>query len=179
MLKHKTFTTIALLYAIFIVCGCSKNSGASTLDNYAVPVELQDSDAILSHSSSAQDAHQDYNADVTIQPIDVDLSCMSNTMAYAEITHIIEDPTDYFGKVIKMHGICSIYTDPDTQKQYYNCVIPDAPGCCTQGLEFVLANQNTPTLYDGQDIIVTGILSSYQEGELHYLFLQNAQLTSL
>ena len=75
----------------------------------------------------------------TMEPyetIDLDLSQMSGTIAYAQVYQMISDPEAYVGKIIRMTGYFDVFEDQDTGIVYTSCVIPDAAACCAQGLEF-------------------------------------------
>ena len=113
------------------------------------------------------------------QRLDLDLSKMSNTVVYAEINNIQEDPSKYLGKTIRLRGLYAYYREPSTGVSYYACVIPDATACCMQGLEFVpAAEPQDPDNYleDSTDITVTGRLEVYVEGSITYPHLVNASV---
>ena len=110
---------------------------------------------------------------------DLDLSKMSSTVVYAEINNILEDPGKYLGKVIRLRGLYSYYREPSTSVSYYACVVPDATACCMQGMEFVpAAEPQDPDhfLEDSADITVTGRLEIYQEENISYLHLVEAEV---
>ena len=46
--------------------------------------------------------------------IDVDLTLLSSTMVFSEVSNILSNPPDYAGKTIKMRGIYNCYEDPNT-----------------------------------------------------------------
>lgn len=64
-------------------------------------------------------------------------------MVYSEVYNMMYTPGDYIGKTIKMTGQFVYYENPDTQAQYFTCIIGDAMACCSQGLEFVLTGKHT------------------------------------
>ena len=67
--------------------------------------------------------------------VDVDLSQLSNTMAYSEVYNMVTAPESYVGKTVRMTGTLDIYED--VSQTYFACIISDATACCAQGLEFV------------------------------------------
>lgn len=69
--------------------------------------------------------------------VDLDLTRLSGTMVYAEVFNMRYAPEDYYGKVVRIKGYFSAYTNPATGEYYYNCVVPDATACCSQGIRFV------------------------------------------
>ena len=111
--------------------------------------------------------------------VDLDLTAMSSTMIYAEVSNMMMEPLEYTGKTVKMEGICGTYQDSETGKMYYACVIQDATQCCSQGLEFVLdedkySAQDYPA--QGDEIAVKGTFSTYEENGGQYLTMVDSQL---
>ena len=89
------------------------------------------------------------------------------------------DPESYEGKSIKMDGNCSIYTDEATGETYYACIVQDATQCCSQGLEFVLdENEYSAEDYpaEGEEIVIKGTFSAYTEGEYMYITIKDSVL---
>lgn len=72
----------------------------------------------------------------TADGVDLDLTRLSGTMVYAEVFSMRYEPEDYYDKVIRIEGLFSAYKNPETGEYYYNCVIPDATACCSQGIQF-------------------------------------------
>ena len=110
---------------------------------------------------------------------DIDLTTMSSTMVYSQVSNMVNKPSDYKGKVVKAKGTCGIYTDSRTGKKYYSVVIQDATACCSQGLEFVLDDSvYTDEDYPAQDeiIIVKGTISSYEENGYQYITIKDSVL---
>ena len=106
--------------------------------------------------------------------IDVDLTQMSATMVYAEVSNMMTHPKEYVGKTVKMSGDFNIFkSETDI---YYACVIRDATACCAQGLEFVLSDGKAYPKEYGTPIVVTGVFDTYYEGDAMYCHLTNAAL---
>lgn len=114
-----------------------------------------------------------------IAPIDIDLSGMSATMAYAQAYEMLVNPNDYIGKRISIRGGYYDFTDPDTGQVYTAVIITDNTLCCELGLEFILGDgcvypQDYPTV--GDIVTVTGVFSTYTEGEQLYCHLTDGVL---
>lgn len=111
--------------------------------------------------------------------IDVDLTALSSTMIYSEVSNMMMAPEDYIGKTIKMNGSFAAYYDEANEEYFYACVIADATACCQQGLEFVLKNGGKyPDDYpeEGSEINVVGTFNTYElDGNL-YARLENAEI---
>ena len=110
--------------------------------------------------------------------IDLDLTTMSATMVYSEVYDMMYTPENYVGKTIKMEGQCATYEDPKTGNNYYACIIQDATACCSQGVEFDLADSyEYPADYpaDGSEVTVIGVFDTYDEDGETYCTLREAQ----
>ena len=109
--------------------------------------------------------------------IDVDLTRMSSTMVYAEVSNMMYCPDDYVGKIVRMQGqnINSYYDVTD--QTYHSVLIADATACCAQGLEYVLADDSAKYPDDDLDITVTGEFELYEEFGMMYCRLKGAQLS--
>ena len=68
--------------------------------------------------------------------LDLDLSKLSGMMVYSEVFNMRSEPEEYYGKRVRISGLFSAYQNPFTGEYYYNCIIPDATACCSQGLQF-------------------------------------------
>ena len=104
----------------------------------------------------------------------VDLTALSSTMVYSEVYNMLSNPGEYMGKTVKMQGTMSVFEDSNTGNVYYACIIADATACCSQGLEFLLAEGDYPEA--GAEITVTGTFGTYFEGETQYCRLSDAKL---
>ena len=111
--------------------------------------------------------------------IDLDLSKMSGTIVYSQIYNMMYDPEAYLGKVIRIAGYYDVYEEEATGIVYWACVVPDATACCAQEIEFIWAGEhNYPDDYPkpGVDVLVTGRLETYEENEVTYLHLVDADV---
>ncbi|MBQ7587701.1 MAG: hypothetical protein IJT37_06715 [Lachnospiraceae bacterium] len=111
---------------------------------------------------------------------DVDLTVLSSTMVYSEVYNMMYYPENYIGKTVKMKGLYAVYHDENTDKFYHACIIQDATACCEQGIEFETTDEyKYPEDYPGQgeEVCVTGIFDTYQEGEYTYCTLRNARIS--
>jgi hypothetical protein len=111
---------------------------------------------------------------------DVDLTVLSSTMVYSEVYNMMYYPENYIGKTVKMKGLYAVYHDENTGKFYHACIIQDATACCEQGIEFETTDEyKYPEDYPGQgeEVCVTGIFDTYQEGEYTYCTLRNARIS--
>lgn len=111
--------------------------------------------------------------------IDLDMSVMSGTVVYAQVYNLTVDPDPWLGKIIRIAGYYSCFNDTDRGIVYHACIIPDATGCCAQGIEFIWAGEHVwPDDYPeaGTDLTVTGRLEMYEEDGDPYLHLVDAEV---
>ena len=111
----------------------------------------------------------------TTEGIDVDLTSLSSTMVYSEVYNMMTIPEDYIGKVIKMEGAYSYYSDTSSGLEYHACIIQDATACCAQGVEFVPLNPEACPA-EGGDVTVVGVFDTYMEGDYMYCTLRDAEI---
>lgn len=114
--------------------------------------------------------------------VDIDMTVMSATMVYSEIFNMMLEPESYAGKSIKLDGWFSGYEDPSNGKVYTMCVVPDATACCSEGIEFILAdreNLSYPEDYpeEEEDITIIGVYDAVGDEEDAYYALQDAVFT--
>lgn len=115
----------------------------------------------------------------TAAEFDYDLTQMSSTIVYSQITDMTMVPEEYAGKTIKMEGRFEIYGDPDKEDPYLGCIVNDATACCSVGLRFVLTDDYTSADFplNGSDIIITGVFEKYEYQGCTFGEVQNAQMT--
>ena len=118
------------------------------------------------------------SSEVPADKVDVDLTTLSSTMVYSEVSNMMTVPDDYMGKIVKMNGTFAVYHDETTGKDYFACIIKDATACCSQGLEFTLDGKKYPDDYPelGSDITVVGKFNTYEESGTQYCTLDNCHL---
>lgn len=120
---------------------------------------------------------EEFNAaDFAHDGIDVDLTRMSSTMVYGQVSGMMYSPEDYVGKTVRMRGQAySTYYDA-TDTTYYSIIIADATACCAQGVEYVLAD-GARYPKDETQATVTGVFELYDEMGATYCRLSDATLT--
>ncbi len=85
--------------------------------------------------------------------VDYDFTKMSSTITYAQIYDMMWNPDFYVGKVLKVQGVYySKYFDDISSEQHY-VVINDALGCCPQGLEFIVTEEENPSFPQADSLV--------------------------
>lgn len=113
------------------------------------------------------------------RPVDLDMTALSDTVAFSLVYDMLDYPENYMGQKIRVKGGFSYYQDPDTMQEYFAATVSDATACCAEGIEFVWSGEHSypqdyPPLYT--EITVTGIFSTYYEEDRMYIQLQDAQV---
>lgn len=114
------------------------------------------------------------------QTIDVDLSGLSDVVAYAQIYDMNLSPENYVGKIVRVTGWFDYFEDMPLDQVYQSVQISDSTGCCSMGVEFVWAGDHLwPVDYPdfGTEITVCGRFEIYQEDGYDYIHLMDAELT--
>lgn len=174
---------------MFTMAGCTNGSsgadkGAKTVDDVFASSskdasgDIQTSAQTSSSSAETTASSESPQAGASYDKVDTDLSVMSDTMAYAEFTNILNAPDKYKGKTIKAKGTFAVAQE--NGNTYFACMLTDATACCSQPLEFVLADatRKYPADYPAVDsqITVVGKFGTYSEGANVYYQLSDAQL---
>ena len=100
--------------------------------------------------------------------VEVDLTTMSSTMVYSYVADMLANPSNYKGQIVRMDGDSNT-----THGGTHSCIVYDALGCCTEGIEYILGeDEEYPD--DGEAITVVGTFATYTKGEGKYFVLINA-----
>lgn len=174
----KAVCILFILILIVCLCSCSEQTvGSKSGSNAKTVKDILDGEKT---QETVVSENQDFvpDGDFSGEKCDVDLTVMTSTMVYAEVSNIMTNPEEYLGKTVKMKGNFGVYeTDA---RNYYACIIADATACCSQGIEFVLKNERKyPEEYPeiGKEITVIGEFETYFEGDNKYCQLSNARIS--
>ncbi len=171
----------AALTAALFLAGCG-GSAASQEPADSVPAAPPASSVPAQPEAELQ-SEPAAQAEGSDMEVDVDLTTLSSTMVFAEVSNLMYDPIPYLGKTVRMQGEFSVdhaYTmdgELDLSKNYFYCIIEDALACCAQGLEFSLADPPAyPEGYpeEGSQITVVGTVEFFEENGFRHLRLGNA-----
>ena len=106
---------------------------------------------------------------------DLDLTGLSGTAAYSEVYNITNNPAKYRGKTLRLAGYTASNYYAPTDTTYYSVIIPDAGSCCSQGIEYLLAEGERYPI-DGTDVVISGTFEAYEELGTEYCRLGNASI---
>lgn len=167
-MKKRKYVILGVM-AVVCLTGCSTPDTSQTL-----PERLNE----IWQSQQSQ-AESGPTQQTTATEFDYDLTQMSSTVVYSQITDMTMVPEEYAGKTIKMEGRFEIYGDPDKEDPYLGCIVNDATACCSVGLRFVLTDDYTSADFplNGSDIIITGVFETYEYQDCTFGEVQNTQMT--
>lgn len=108
--------------------------------------------------------------------VDIDLTKMSSTMVYSTVFNMVNNPTKFVGKTMRMRGEYTKYhiSIDDPTQIIHACIVRDAAGCCSQGLEFVLSNRNYPS--GAGEITVVGTIAVQKIFGRYVCYLKESSL---
>lgn len=113
-----------------------------------------------------------------LPPVDIDLSQMPQNLMYAQVYEILYNPEQFLGKSVRITGPYSASADPETGEIHRACLIRDATACCTQGMEFELADDTQTLPQEDEIFTVSGGFDTYMSGPFLYCVLRNAKIES-
>lgn len=171
----------------------TENSVQAVLDSQTSTTEAVTIEATTTEDISSESTEYTYTPYIDepdiVQPnsdeegIDYDLTKMDSNMIYATVYQLMVNPSAYEGKTVRIIGLYHGAYYEENERFYHYCIIEDAIGCCSQGMEFIWEDGSHiyPDEYpeENETIIVTGTFESYQEKSdaFSYVRLNNATLT--
>ena len=186
---------VAIGICLIIVLSLS-SCGSDSVDNSSQSVQFRESSSLsvedIMNSAMSQSDEMAEEASKELEEIesslktaestsdvDIDLTVLSGSMVYAQVSDMMYRPMEYLGKTVRMSGAYSYYHDATTGNDYFACVVRDATACCANGIEFVLTEDYLfPDDYPepGAIITVVGVFDTYKEGNSTYCTLREAKL---
>lgn len=93
----------------------------------------------------------------------VDLTNVSNMIAYAELFSMAMSPEEYVGKTVKLTGVYSSFFDENLNYTYRACTVSDNTSCCAQGIYFELGETADPSRLpeNGEEVTIEGEFQLY------------------
>lgn len=179
----KKLITLTLAVAVLSLCACSKTSGVDLVLAGQIEAANETSEAVTQRMETAvRQPETIIPVTETQQPempnedgIDVDLSKLSGTMAYAEVYHMMVYPEEYIGKTIRIRGPYYASYLEDTDMFYHYVIITDATACCESGIEVIWDNNEHvyPDEYPENmtEVEATGIFNTYEENGYTYGYI--------
>ncbi len=108
------------------------------------------------------------------EPPHIDLTRLSNTMAYAQLYDMVMAPERHQGITLRVHGSYYGFQSQETGKITHLITVRDNVGCCEMGMEFQITGDLIwPDQFPQNNSMIelTGIISSISYGENKYPLL--------
>ncbi len=181
IINMKKVALLTTLSAILLITGCTSNGHLNSRNNPIASLfnsaESSAPSSIISESSGEQ-SQNDYPVYVKI---DVDLTTMNATMVYSEVYDMLDKPSSYINKIVKVAGPFRPYESTDPNSCYPAILVMDATACCGNGLEFLLygvprcsmSGGDGYPLY-GEEATIVGVFKTYLEGSSVFVHLVDA-----
>ncbi len=115
----------------------------------------------------------------TTEGVDLDLTQLSGTLLYAQVSYMMYKPEEFLGKTVKVPGNFSAVYSEEDQRYYFGCLVRDQAACCVLGVEFELPEDYVyPDDYpaEGEEITVFGTFDTYEQGPYTYAVLRGATM---
>lgn len=112
----------------------------------------------------------------------MDLTRLSETMAYAQMFGIVHNPKKYLGKTARIQDTYVPLPDPANEGTYYHfLVVADITGCCEIGIEFFLESDRCPEDYPPEQaqIELEGVFDMANASGNEYICLRAEKLAVL
>ena len=113
--------------------------------------------------------------------IDIDLTTMNATMVFSQVSDMINKPSTYTSKIVKVKGPFRPYESTDPNSCYPAILVQDATACCGNGLEFLLYGVPRCTMQGGngypllnEEATIVGRFETYLEDYSLYIHLVDA-----
>ena len=178
----KTAFAAALLLTAASMTACGDTSMVSSLISEEEGSSSSTLDPALFDSVKKQRQEDQGIPDTADGDVDVDLTKLSSSMVYGQVYDMVYSSDNYVGKKVRAKGNFSYFKDEETGKEYFAVLISDATACCSQGIEFVLADTSAvyPDDYPplNSEITVVGEFDYYKENYSTYCQLLNAELST-
>lgn len=177
----KKVTLLTTISAILLTTSCTSNGHLNSRNNPIASLfsseESSTPSSIICESSNEQ-SQNDYPV---YEKIDVDLTTMNATMVYSEVYDMLDKPSSYINKIVKVAGPFRPFESTDPNSCYPAILVMDATACCGNGLEFLLyavplcsmSGGNGYPLYN-EGATIVGRFETYLEGTDMYVHLVDA-----
>ena len=113
--------------------------------------------------------------------IDVDLTTMNATMVFSQVSDMINQPSTYVNKIVKVKGPFRPFESTNPDYCYPAILVQDATACCGNGIEFLLYGVPRCKMQGGngypllnEEAIIVGRFETYLEDASRYIHLVDA-----
>ena len=108
-------------------------------------------------------------SDLDSVDVDVDIMSMSDTIMIAYLNVILDSPTDYEGRTVRITGNVFNRYNSDTGEYDYYCAVDDPMGCCSTRVLFRMADGDENYPEAGERVTIVGSVGVKADGASGYL----------
>lgn len=114
--------------------------------------------------------------------VQMDFAGLSDTMAYAQMFNVVNNPKEYVGTTVRVKGTYVPIPDPTREGLVYHfLVVADVAGCCEVGVEFFLEGYRYPDDFPPEysEVELTGVFKMATVSGQEYISLKADSMTVL
>ena len=181
MIRMKKRVLLVISSIALLLSSCASGGHLNSRNNPIASLFNSNDSANYSSIVSGLTNSTSQNDYPVYESVDIDLTTMNATMVYSEVYDMLDKPSNYLNKIVKVAGPFRPYESTDPNSCYPAILVMDATACCGNGLEFLLygvprcsmSGGNGYPLYDEEATIV-GRFETYLEGTDMYVHLIDA-----
>ncbi|MFI3284678.1 MAG: hypothetical protein R3Y57_06310 [Erysipelotrichaceae bacterium] len=125
---------IVIVLILCLLVGCSSDSAVEIETTVEPTNDITDVEIQHEEQEEIMEESIDEAIDESVK-INIDLSILNDTMAYAQLSQMMFDMETYEGKVVKIVGLYDVQYIQGLDKTIYTILIFDATLCCTAYME--------------------------------------------
>ena len=118
----------------------------------------------------------------TSDVVQMDFAGLNNTMAYAQMFNVVNNPKEYVGTTVRVKGTYVPIPDPTREGLVYNfLVVADITACCEIGVEFFLDGYRYPADFPPEysEVELTGVFEMATVSGQQHISLKANSMTVL
>lgn len=174
---------LATVSTILLITGCADNGRRVNGSNnpFASLFGSLNSNSETSSSNGGMSASLDLSSLPVYEKIDIDLTKLGSTMVYSQVYNMMNSPSEYIGKIVKVSGPFLPFDSNYPNYCYPAIYIADATACCANGLEFLLYGVPRCTKEGGngyplrnEEATIVGRFNTYLEDGSRYVHLEDS-----
>lgn len=145
--------TLIIASLCLLLSGCSTSAG--------VAPKGQNSSAVQAANLNLYLTGEEGIAALSALSAQVDITALSDVMAFAQINAMMYDVETYLGQTVKMQGIYDCYHMTTENESYHYLMLLDETACCQGTLDFRLP-EGSDYPPPGAEIMVYGEFALYE-----------------
>ena len=174
MKRFRQFVYILLILGLVSACGTKKEAVVTVNTPTPEPQETATPEMTEEPEKETEETTEEGTV-VTDGDVDMDLTFMSGTALYSQVYNMVNYPDEYVGQKIRVRGILSMGIN-SAQESIYGVIIPDAAGCCAEGMQILPEDENEVLPETGEEIYVEGTFGYVKDPYVNLVQLSGAKV---